>query len=66
MRYEAIENRIVQVDNTDTFEAAICDVAPEAIKILNEAHFQNSKGHYTSSARLYAKVETLPGFKWVS
>lgn len=45
-------------------------VAPEhlteTIEILNRAARKQIQSHYTDSARLYRKAETMPGFQWVN
>ena len=44
---------------------AVCDEPEKAIKMMDRAWFLNDvKRQYTASARLFAQVENLPGFKW--
>lgn len=44
---------------------ATCDQPEKALEMMNRAWFLNDvKRQYTASARLFAKVEALPGFKW--
>jgi len=40
--------------------------AKEGSRMLNRARFLNDvQRKYTASARLFAQVETLPGFRWI-
>jgi len=66
MEYKAIGNKIIQFDEYETFDVAICDQPGEAIKLMNRGHYLNDvKRQYTASARLFAQVEQLPGFQWI-
>ena len=70
--YKAIGNKIVNVHNegkpyAEQFDVALCDQPAHAIKLMDKAHYLNDvKRKYTASARLFAEVEQLPGFKWLN
>ncbi len=66
MEYKAIGKKIILFDQYDSFERAVCDEPEKAIEMMNKAHYLNDvKRQYTVSARLFAQVEQLPGFKWI-
>lgn len=44
---------------------AICDEPEKALKMMQKGWYLNDiKRKYTESARMFARVEQLPGFKW--
>ncbi len=66
MEYKAIGNKIIQFDQHESFDVAICDEPEKAIKLFNRAHYLNDvKRQYTASARLFYQAEQLPGFQWI-
>lgn len=67
MGFKVIGNKIVNVDhNGEACDWAICDQPEEAIRLMTRAHYLNDvKRQYTASARLFYKVEQLPGFQWL-
>ena len=64
MKLRAEGNKVIQYDDYEQHEYAICEQPDKAIAMLNRAWDLNEQRHYTASARLLAKVETLPGFKY--
>lgn len=72
--YIAIDKKIINRHNAGTkyeesFDVAMCashDQACRAIEMMNRAHSLNDRRRYTDSARLFFKVEQLPGFVWLS
>lgn len=66
MDYKAMGNKIISFNKYEYFDVALCDVPEKAIKLMNRAHYLNDvKRQYTASARLFAQVEQLPGFRWI-
>ena len=65
--YQARGNKIVLVDKYDgDLDVAYCDQPEKAIAMMLRAHYLNDTKHqYTASARLFYKIENLPGFKWI-
>lgn len=53
-------DRTIDIENL----AATCEEPEKAAMILNKAMTLNNNRNYTASARLYASVEDLKGFKW--
>jgi len=43
---------------------AYCDNPKEALAVLREAQRLNDNRKYTASARTYARLEQMPGFRW--
>lgn len=59
-------NVILQFAAGDRELAAVCDDAPAAVKLLNDArHLNDVKRRYTAAARKIAAAEALPGFRWL-
>ena len=68
-QYQAIGNKIINMDTLtgESYDVALCDTPTDAIKLFDKAHYLNDVKHkYTDSARMFAKAESLPGFKWLS
>ncbi len=66
MEYKAIGKKIIQFDEYESFDVAICDEPEKAIKLMNHGHYLNDvKRQYTASAKMFAQAEELPGFKWI-
>jgi len=66
MEYKAVGKKIVQFDQYESFDVAICNEPERAIKLMNKGHYLNDvKQQYTAAARLFAQVEQLPGFQWI-
>lgn len=58
-----IQGKNILTDDNEIY--ATCDVPEKALEMMNRAwHLNDVKRQYTASARLFAKVEALPGFKW--
>ncbi len=67
MKYKAIGKKIINFDEWESFDVAICDDPEKAIKLMDRAHYLNDvKRQYTASARIFYQVEQLPGFKWLN
>lgn len=68
MEFKAIGNKIMNIDhNGESFDWALCDKPAQAIRLMERAHYLNDvKRQYTASARLFYRVEQLPGFKWLT
>lgn len=64
-RYKAEGNKIIQYDDYEQWDIAICEQPEKAIKLFERGHYLNDvKRQYTASARLFAQAEQLPGFQW--
>ena len=68
--YKAIGNKVVnrrEVQQStgiwfEEFDVCLCDEPKHAIALLSRASHENTKGHYTASARLNYAVTQLPGY----
>lgn len=66
MEYKSEGKKIIHFDKYESYDVAVCDDPEKAIKMINKANYLNTvKSQYTASARLYVRVEGLPGFKWL-
>ena len=63
-KLKAIGKKIVQYDDWEEVDYAVCDTPEKAIELLNKAWDLNESRKYTASARMFAQVEMLPGFKY--
>jgi hypothetical protein len=53
-------------DDGEFRPAAWCAKPADAAELLNRARVANDiKRQYTAAARLIARAESLPGFKWI-
>lgn len=59
-------NKIIQYDDYEQVEMAVCNEPHKALNMLEKAWMLNDSRKYTASARLIAEVEQLPGFKWLN
>ena len=64
MKLRAEGKKIIQFDDYEQHEFAVCDEPEKAITLLNRGWELNANRHYTASARMLAQVEELPGFKY--
>ena len=70
MAYVIKGNKIILPDggpNGEDWEVCQADEPMEALRMLNKAHDLNDRQRkYTASARKFAAMELLPGFKWLN
>ncbi len=67
-----VGNKVVNVHNygkpyEERNDVCECDAPVAALSLLDRAYYLNDvKRMYTASARLFAQVECLPGFRWLN
>lgn len=65
--YSVLGNKVIfQHRDGESHDVAQCDDAAAAATLMNRASYLNDvRRQYTASARLFAKAEQLPGFRWI-